>query len=117
MEELIIILTDLFHWDLSGLYCTACFVPYNAIYSDTKYTKHFMGLRAATVLQAESGGKAVWRCREEERKRAWHFKSHEEAGQGPCRLVIVRETRKMQKYELKMCSGCQEGQQLPGFYQ
>ena len=39
MEEIIIILTGLFHRDLSGLYCVALFVHYNAIYSDTKYIK------------------------------------------------------------------------------
>jgi len=39
MEEIIIILTGLFHRGLSGLNCTAFFVHYNAIYSDTKYIK------------------------------------------------------------------------------
>jgi len=39
MEEIIIILTGLLRRDLSGLYCTAFFVCYNAIYSDTKYIK------------------------------------------------------------------------------
>lgn len=39
MEEIIIILTGLFHRDLSGLHCTDFFVGYNAICSDKKYIK------------------------------------------------------------------------------
>lgn len=39
MEEIIIILTSLFHQDLSGLYLAAFCVQYNAIYRDTECIK------------------------------------------------------------------------------
>lgn len=90
MEEIIIILTGLFHWDLSGLYCTALFVGYNAISSDTEHTKPLCRLEDSHCPTAERGGTAAW-MGGEKRKQSWHVKSHKEAGEGPCRLVIVRE--------------------------
>lgn len=61
MEEIIIILTGLFHWDLSGLYCTALFVGYNAICSDTEHSKALCGVEDSPCPRAERGGTAAWR--------------------------------------------------------
>lgn len=66
MEEIIMILTSLFHWDLSRAYCAALFVCSSAIYGDSKYSKTLYGVEDSYCPPTESEEKVLWRWREKE---------------------------------------------------
>lgn len=64
------ILTSLFHWDFTGVYCAALFVCSSAVDGDTKNSKTLYRAEDSSCPPTESGGKVLWRWSRGERKQS-----------------------------------------------